>query len=109
MGIDGYSFFERLPIQVKQQDRVGRKVVDEFETAVRRDGSHKGFIFAFGFTTGAHDEVARARTEGLEIELVSIQTLLDRPPDETNVEEVIAPDDTEFPEMLRDLYREAER
>jgi hypothetical protein len=28
MGIDGYSFFERLPIQVKQSERVGRNVVD---------------------------------------------------------------------------------
>jgi hypothetical protein len=102
MGIDGYSFFERLPIQVKQQDSVGRKVVDEFETAIRRDGSHKGFIFAFSFTGGAHDEVARARNEGLEIELVPIQTLLDNPPDDLEP----APD---FSAMLRDLYKEAER
>jgi DNA modification methylase len=38
MGIDGYSFFEHLPIQVKQSERVGRNVVDNFETAVERGG-----------------------------------------------------------------------
>ena len=42
MGIDGFSFFERLPIQVKQSDSVGRNVVDNFETAIRRTGKHKG-------------------------------------------------------------------
>ena len=39
MGIDGYSFFERLPIQVKQVDSVGRKVVDEFEKAMTQAGN----------------------------------------------------------------------
>lgn len=101
-GIDGYSFIERLPIQVKQQVKVGRGVVDEFETAIRRDGSHKGFIFAFSFTKGAHDEVARVRDEGLEIELVPVSTLLANPPDDLEP----GPD---FSDMLRDLYREAER
>ena len=38
MGIDGYSFFDLFPIQVKQTEKVGREKVDEFETAVRRDG-----------------------------------------------------------------------
>lgn len=76
MGIDGYSFFERLPVQVKQSDRVGRNVVDNFETAVRREGKHKGYIFAFSFTRGAHEEVARVKGEGLEIALVRVSELL---------------------------------
>jgi hypothetical protein len=42
LGIDGFSFFEKLPIQVKQSERVGRNVVDNFETAIQRHGSHKG-------------------------------------------------------------------
>ena len=82
MGIDGYSFFERLPIQVKQSDKVGRNVVDNFETAIRRDGKHKGYVVAFSFTRGAHEEAARARAEGLEIALVTVTTLLDNPIDE---------------------------
>jgi hypothetical protein len=76
MGIDDFSFFERLPIQVKQSDRVGRNVVDNFETAIRRTGKHKGYIFAFSFTRGAHEEAARVKSEGLEIALVPISELV---------------------------------
>lgn len=35
MGIDGVTF-DSTPIQVKQSDKVGRNVVDNFETAIRR-------------------------------------------------------------------------
>jgi DNA modification methylase len=80
--IDGYSFFERLPIQVKQSDRIGRQVIDGFETAVRREGKHKGFVIAFSFTKGAHEEAARAKQEGLEIGLVTVASLLDNPVEE---------------------------
>lgn len=77
LGIDGYSFFEQLPIQVKQSPGVGRNVVDNFQTAVRRDGKHKGYIFAFSFTRDAHEEAARAKRDGLEIKLVTVGELLD--------------------------------
>jgi SAM-dependent methyltransferase len=60
MGIDGYSFMVNDPIQVKQSDHVGRNVVDNFETAVRRAGKDKGYVVAFSFTRGAYEEVARA-------------------------------------------------
>lgn len=82
MGIDGYSFFERLPIQVKQSDRVGRHVIDGFETAVRREGKHKGFVIAFSFTRGAHEEAARVKQDGLDIGLVTVSSLLDNPVEE---------------------------
>ena len=59
MGIDGYSFFENLPIQVKQSERVGRNVVDNFETAVERGGRSKGYIVALSFGRGAYEEAAR--------------------------------------------------
>ena len=36
MGIDGLSFLNHHPIQVKQSESVGRNVVDNFETALRR-------------------------------------------------------------------------
>ena len=79
MGIDGFSFFERLPVQVKQSERVGRNTVDNFETAIRRTKAHKGYVFAFSFTNGAFEEAARVRADGLQIELVCIADLL-RPP-----------------------------
>jgi DNA modification methylase len=78
MGIDGYSFMVHDPIQVKQSDHVGRNVVDNFETAMRRNGSDKGHVIAFSFTTGAKQEVARARAkEGLDIHLITVRELLE--------------------------------
>jgi DNA modification methylase len=102
MGIDGYSFFDLLPIQVKQSERVGRDVVDRFETAVRREGSHKGYIIAFSFGKGAVKEAYRAKTEGLEIELVTVSTLLDNPP------ESAGEPDEKLPEMTRVLLTRAQ-
>ena len=81
LGIDGYSFFERLPIQVKQQKKVERPIVDAFEAAMRREKKHKGYIVAISFTKGAYSEAARVRNEGLEIGLVKVSTLLDNPPE----------------------------
>ena len=76
MGIDGYSF-EGDPIQVKQSDDIGRNVVDNFETAIRRRKAKKGTIVAFSFGKGAYEEIARARLhEGLEIKAVTIKELL---------------------------------
>jgi DNA modification methylase len=77
MGIDGYSFMQRLPVQIKRSDRVGRNVVDNFQTAVRRNGSHGGYIVAFSFGRGAYEEAARAKSDGLEITLVTVKTLLE--------------------------------
>lgn len=78
MGVDGYSFFEHLPIQVKQSQGVGRNVIDNFETAVEREGKAKGYIVAFTFTKNAREEVARVKAaKGLEIQLVTVADLLD--------------------------------
>lgn len=77
MGIDGYTFLTRDPIQVKQSEHVGRDVVDKFETAVKRDRSTTGWIVAFSFTKGAREEAARARWhENLDIKLVTVAELL---------------------------------
>ena len=76
MGIDGYTF-EGHPIQVKQSDDIGRNVIDNFETAIRRRKAKKGVIVAFSFVRGAYEEVARAKLhEGLEIELATVSDLL---------------------------------
>jgi DNA modification methylase len=78
MGIDGVSFMYREPIQVKQSERVGRNVVDNFETAVERSGKDRGYIVAFSFTRGAYEEAARAKATGkVDISLIKITDLLD--------------------------------
>jgi hypothetical protein len=51
-------------------------VVDNFETAMRRGGHDTGYIVAFSFTRGAHEEVARARRDGLTIKLVEVAEVL---------------------------------
>jgi DNA modification methylase len=77
LGVDGWSFFEQLPIQVKQRESVGRPDVDSFKTAVEREHKHKGFLIAFSFTRGARDEVARLRREGgVEIALVCAEDIV---------------------------------
>ncbi len=82
MGIDGFSFFNRYPIQVKQSEKVGRNVVDNFETAIRRNGDTAGYIVSFSFTRDAREEVARARlSDGLNIKLVTVADLLIDVPD----------------------------
>jgi len=79
MGIDGYSFMERDPIQVKQQESIGRPEIDKFETAIRRARKQKGYVVAFGFTKGAYDEVARVkRKNDLEIELLTVRELVEK-------------------------------
>ena len=76
MGIDGFSYLENLPIQIKRSYRVGRPVVDDFETAVERYGAKKGYIVAFSFTKGAHEEVARvANTRKLQIEPIEAEDI----------------------------------
>lgn len=83
MGIDGYSFFEHNPIQVKRSERVGRNVVDNFETAIERAGKSKGYVVAFSFTRDAREEVARVKkAKGFDIELIKVADLLE---DTTNL------------------------
>lgn len=79
MGIDGFSWFEHHPIQVKQSDHVGRNVVDNFETALDRVGSQTGYIVAFSFTRGAREEVARVLAQkGTDIRLTLVSDLMKR-------------------------------
>jgi hypothetical protein len=77
MGIDGFSFMSHDPIQVKQSDRIGRNVVDNFETALERAGKTIGYIIGFSFTKGAIEEVARAKAKGkADIHLVKVASLV---------------------------------
>jgi len=81
MGLDGYYprsvLTEEAGIQVKQSEGVGRNVVDNFETALKRANYKKGYIVAFSFSKGAYEEVARIKNkEGLEIKLITVEELL---------------------------------
>lgn len=83
MGINGRLsktlWHEKAGIQVKQSDRVGRNVIDNFETALRREKYQKGYIVAFSFNKGAYEEVARVKNKGeLDIRLITIEELLDK-------------------------------
>lgn len=76
MGIDGATF-EGVPIQVKQSDDIGRNVIDNFETAIRRKKKAKGIIVAFSFGKGAYEEIARAKLhENLDIKALSVKEIL---------------------------------
>ena len=76
MGIDGYTF-EGNPVQVKQSDDIGRNVVDNFETAMRRSKAKNDVIVAFSFGKGAYEEGARAKLhDGLEIQLLTVSELI---------------------------------
>jgi DNA methylase len=76
MGIDGYTF-EGTPIQVKQSDDVGRNVIDNFQTALRRANSNEGVIVAFSFGRRAYEEIARCNLrDGLTIKAITINDLL---------------------------------
>ncbi|MFQ5895896.1 MAG: DNA methyltransferase, partial [Nitrospinota bacterium] len=73
MGIDGYSYMVREPIQVKQQENVGRPELDKFQSAIRRKKKRKGVLVGFSFTKGTYEEAARLKhDDGIEIELMNV-------------------------------------
>jgi len=43
---------------------------------LRRQKYEKGYIVAFSFTRGAHEEVARVKKKGLDVQLVKVEDLL---------------------------------
>jgi DNA modification methylase len=78
MGIDGWLLGSSA-VQVKQSEHVGRNVVDNFETALKRARTKKGIIVAFSFGRGSHEEVARTKNEdGLDIDLITVTQLIER-------------------------------
>ena len=60
------------PIQVKQKEKAGRPDIDNFETAIRRDGRKRGYFVSFDFTNDAIKEMKRLDKEG-EIEIVPVR------------------------------------
>ncbi|MBI3662081.1 MAG: restriction endonuclease [Acidobacteria bacterium] len=66
------------PIQVKQQDKVGRPDIDQFEAAMLRAKRKKGFFVAFDFSADALKEVdAFFRREHTVIIPLTVKEILD--------------------------------
>ncbi len=77
MGIDGFTFLENHPIQVKRSDAIGRPLIDNFAGVLQREKDTKGMVIAFSFSRGAYAEVARLKREsGIQVELVTCAQLL---------------------------------
>jgi DNA modification methylase len=87
-GIDGKTK-DNTPIQVKQSKNIGRNVIDNFLSAVKRvdirlynkninESEPVGYIIAFSFSKGAVEEVARLRnTEKIIIKLVRVDEIIE--------------------------------
>ena len=69
---------EWYPVQVKQQDRVGRPDIDKFEAAMIRANRKRGFFVGFDYS---QDAIAEAggffRREHREITLLTVRDILD--------------------------------
>jgi DNA modification methylase len=86
-GLDG-KMPDNTPIQVKRSDGIGRNVIDNFLSAVKRadkklydknieDKKPIGYIIAFSFGRGAVEEVARLKLkENIIIELVTVDKIV---------------------------------
>ncbi len=81
MGIDAWK--NNIPIQIKQQENVGRAEIDKFQTAIKRAGKVSGEIIAFSFTKGSYEEVARLKNincygngDVLNIDLIKVEDIL---------------------------------
>jgi restriction endonuclease Mrr len=69
---------EWYPIQVKQQDRVGRPDVDKFEAAMSRAKRKKGFFVSFDFSSDALTEIdAFFRRQHTVIVPLTVREILD--------------------------------
>jgi len=87
MGIDGIAH-DKIPLQIKRSDNIGRNVIDNFLSACKRydtnlfnrqlkDNKSIGRIFAFSFGSGAYKEVARLKIENkINIELIKISDIV---------------------------------
>jgi site-specific DNA-methyltransferase (adenine-specific) len=66
------------PIQVKQQDKVGRPDIDKFEAALIRENRTKGFFVSFDYTSDAMTEISRFfRQTGKVIVPFTVAEILD--------------------------------
>jgi len=74
-GIDGWTFPDSNPIQVKQHN-VGEPDVRLFKNDIKDAHKKKGVFIGFDFSSAARDYVAKAKKEGIEIELRTAEDLI---------------------------------
>jgi DNA modification methylase len=74
-GIDGRLIQDGTPIQVKQSEHVGRNVLDNFHKHLKHN--NRGIIVAISFGKGAYEEQARLKQEGYDLQLLTLDDLLD--------------------------------
>jgi len=76
---DQFAFMDEwYPIQVKQQDKVGRPDIDKFEAAIMRENRDRGFFVAFDYTMDALQEIRRFKQrEKREIVAITVRQLLE--------------------------------
>jgi hypothetical protein len=76
LGIDAYTA-EGYPVQIRQDDDVGKRAIDSFAAAMARNKQRTGTIIAFGFGNDAAEGVMKARLNyRLEIRTVTVKELL---------------------------------
>ncbi|MCL2358926.1 hypothetical protein [Candidatus Bathycorpusculum sp.] len=75
-GIDGFTSLG-YPLSIKQSDNVGMNSIDLFAASVARSKARNGVIVAFGFSDDAIRGKVRARRGGLDIQMLTVQELLD--------------------------------
>lgn len=76
LGIDAYTA-EGYPVQIRQDNDVGKRAIDSFAAAMARNKQRTGTIVAFGFGNDAAEGVMRARLNyRLEIKTVTVKELL---------------------------------
>jgi hypothetical protein len=78
LGIDAYTA-EGYPVQIRQDNDVGKRAIDSFAAAMARNKARMGTIVAFGFGNDALEGVSRARLNyKLEVKTVTVKELLAR-------------------------------
>lgn len=77
LGIDGFTS-AGYPLSIKQSDSVGMNHIDLFAASVARSKARNGVIVAFGFSDDAIRGKVRAKRNGLDIEMLTIQELIDK-------------------------------
>ncbi|MDR0372407.1 MAG: hypothetical protein LBI79_02420 [Nitrososphaerota archaeon] len=75
-GINGFTSLG-YPLSIKQSDSVGMNTIDLFAASMARSKARSGIIVAFGFSDDALRGKVRARRGGLDIQMLTVQELLD--------------------------------
>jgi hypothetical protein len=77
MGIDGYTLGGQ-PVSIRQEDGVGRDIIEKFAAAMGRRNAKSGTIVAFSFGADAIRGRVRAKMSyGFDLEMVTVRELIE--------------------------------